>query len=238
MASTYDAAQAGSPVAVLWADYQEGLAPPWLRSGAGLGWLRGVGDLKDELELRVKDAIKLRHPQLAPVDALGKLSAERQLFQGPAESNAAFRSRLQAAFSVWPWAGTAQGLLRALYYAGYPNTGLITANGNAHTLDGSQNVVNVSVPSGFALPSGFWNGFSVIFFAAWPASWSGVPPANYSNEVNFIRALVNQWKPGHGLLENMQVVTSPVWGWPVTQTWGAGGLTWGNATPTTVWTPS
>jgi hypothetical protein len=235
MASTYDAAQAGSPVAVLWADYQEGLAPPWLRNGAGLGWLRAMGDVKDELELRAKDAIKLRHPQLAPVDALGLLSSERGLFQGPTETNAAFRSRLQAAFSVWPWAGTATGLLRALYYAGYPNTGLITGGGNVHTLDSSQNVVNSVVTGGFALGTGFWNGFTVVFFPSWPASWAGVPPSNTSNEVNFIRALVNQWRPGHALLESMIAITLPVWGWPATQLWGSG--TWGNATPTTTWTP-
>ena len=238
MASTYDAAQAGSPTAVLWADYQEGLAPPWLRIGAGLGWLRGLGDTKDELELRVKDAVKLRHPGLAPTDALGKLSAERGMVQGITETQTAFRSRLQASFSIWPWAGTPTGLLRALYWAGYPNTGLITGSGNAHYLDGSQNVVSATVSGGYALPSGFWNGFAVLFFTPWPSFWSGVPPGNASDEVNFLRSLVNQWKPGHGLLENMQVITAPTWGWLPSQTWGAGGLTWGNATANTIWTPT
>lgn len=240
-ASTYDAAQAGSPTAVLWTDYQEGLAPPWLRVGAGLGWTRALGSAKDEAELRAKDAVKARFPLLAPTDALGKLSSERGLFQGATESTAAFRTRLQQAFSVWAWAGTATGLLRALYYAGYPNTALITAQGYAHQLDGSQNVVTTSVGGPYTLGTGFWNGFSVLFFQGWPSSWSGVPPGNASDEVNFLRALVNQWRPGHGLLESMQVIAAPnlpVWGWPTSQLWGSGGLVWGNATATVTWTPT
>ena len=234
--STYQAAQLGAAQAVLWEDYQEELAPPWLRAGSGKGWLRALGNQKDLAELRVKDAVKARFPLQAPVDALGNLANERQLAQGTTESQSAFRARLRAAWDVWPWAGTPTGLLRALYYAGYPNTALITAQGNAHQLDANLNVVTTAVPGGYSFTSGFWNGFKVLFFPSWPASWAGTPPGNTSDEVNFIRSLVNQWKPGHGLLEDMQVVGLPVWGWPTTQAWGTG--TWGNAIVNTVWTPS
>lgn len=216
-----------------WKDYQPELAPPWLRTGAGEAWLTALGDAKDALEARVRAAVKARFVATAPPDALAVIAAERGIERGVAETLESWRERTRASWDIWPWAGTPTGVLRALSYAGYPNVSLITGTGRAHTLDGSLNVVTTL--AGGSMPSGFWNGFRVLFTAPLPASWSPTLPANGSDEVNTIRRLVKRWKPGHAIFEDIVVIQGTVWGFPATQTWGQGGLVWGGAT--TVWTP-
>lgn len=219
---------------IRWQDYQAELAPPWLRQGAGEAWLRGVGDAKDGLELRLRESVKARFPAEAPLDALTRIGGDRGgLERGVTETDAAWRARLRGAWDVWPWAGTPTGVLRALWYAGYTSVVLITGTGRAHTLNGSLDVV--TTPAAGLVPSGFWNGFRVLFVAPLPAAWVPTPPANNSDEVNTLRRLVKTWKPGHAILEDLVVVQGNIWGFPGTQTWGQGGLTWGGAT--TVWTP-
>lgn len=217
-------------------DYQEGVAPRWLRTGVGSNWFRAQGDAKDKLELWVKDAVKARFPSLAPPDALAVIGGDRQLDQGVTESEADYRVRLRKAWSVWPWAGTPTGLLRAFLYAGYPNVALLTAQGDTHTLDGSGDVVTTHTPGGFSFSPPFWNVFRVLFFAPLPASWSPSLPANNSDEVNGLRRIVRLWKAAHAKQVDFVVVEGAVWGFPTTQAWGDSGLDWGS-TGTTTWTP-
>jgi hypothetical protein len=219
---------------IRWQDYQAELAPPWLRQGAGEAWLRGVGDAKDGLELRLRESVKARFPAEAPLDALTRIGGDRGgLERGVTETEAAWRARLRGAWDVWPWAGTPTGVLRALAFAGYTSVVLVTGTGRAHTLDISGNVVTTL--AGDVMPSGFWNGFRVLFVSPLPPSWVPTPPSNGSDEVNTLRRLVKQWKPGHAIFEDMVVVQGNVWGFPATQTWGQPGLTWGGGT--TIWTP-
>jgi hypothetical protein len=219
----------GTSTPILWKDYQEELAPPWLRAGDGRAWLRAFGDMKDAAEAQLRDGVKARFPDFAPPDGLGNLAAEKKLEQGPTETTASFRARLKAAWDVWPWAGTPTGLLRALWYAGYTNVLLLTGNGGVHSLDANLDVVTTLVPDA-DMPSGFWNAFRVIFPQPLPAGWDPTPPDNASDEVNAIRRLVVQWKAGHAVFDGMVVVRSGlVWGAPASQQWGGSGLTWGGS---------
>jgi hypothetical protein len=232
--STYQRALAGEPTPILWADYQEELAPPWLRAGSGRAWLRAIGDAKDGLELRAKDAVRARFPDTAPADALDALAAERQLAQGPAEAQSAFRARLKAAWDVWPWAGTPQGLLRAYAQAGYPNVALLTNGGYTHVLDGSSNVVTTKPVGSHELGSR-WNTYRVLFFAPLPAWWSPIPD-NASDEVNSLRRIARTWQAGHAELDALVVQSGRLWGYPASQVWTVDALfQWGSSS--VIWTP-
>lgn len=63
------------------------------------------------------------------------------------------------------------------------------------------------------------------------AMWtSGVPTADALSRLRF---LIQTWKPGsQSLVEIIAFVSGLVWGYPPTQDWGGGGLTWGGANHT------
>lgn len=213
--------------------YQTSLAPWWARKSQGEAWFFGLGDLKDALEDRTRQAVKARFPSYCPPDALALIGDERQIEQGVTETEASYRSRLLNAWDIWPFAGTAYGVLLALYYAGYTNTYIAIANGHFYSLDGSLALVDTPATSPLTFTPPFWNTFRIIFPAPLIPSWSSVP-LNASDEVNTIRRLVVRWKAGHAKFVDMVVVTSGnVWGFPAALAWGSGGLVWGGTT--TVW---
>lgn len=197
----------------------------------------GLGDQKDDFEVYTRESVQARFISVASPDILEKIGGERQLPRGPIETVASYRARLIAAFETWVFAGTSLGLLRALHYQGYTagTVYILIAQGEVNTLDTNLNLVKTNQPSGFAFIPAFWNVFQIIFTAPFPASWSGVPPGNTSDEVNSIRKTVGIWKSAQAILQNMVVVQGLVWGFPVGQNWGGGGLTWGG-TPV-IWSP-
>ena len=73
-------------------------------------------------------------PDLAPVDALSHIGGDRQLEQGPSESNASFVARLKTAWDDWSRAGQPAEMLAQLYYGGFPGAVLVQQNGNSYTL--------------------------------------------------------------------------------------------------------
>lgn len=86
----------------------------------------------------------------------------------------------------------------------------------------------------------FWSKFDVIFplpLQAPSFSWSGGIPSSSSAEANFIRALIQAWKPAHATCNKIIIQQrGNLWGYPATNKWGAATGTWGN-TSNTVWTP-
>lgn len=165
----------------------------------------------------------------APPDAVTRIGGERQLEQGTTETLESFRARLLDAWTVWQFAGTAYGVLLALYYAGYTNALIAIPNGFIYSLDGSQQLVATASPP-LVFTKGFWNEFRIIFPQPLNPSWSPIP-GNLSDEVQAIRRLVVRWKAGHALFDGMVVMESgAIWGYPTTQLWGQALLNWGGVT--------
>lgn len=219
-----------------------GVSTTALMNPAGLALEGALGDLKDYLADKAKMAAQVGMPLQAPSDALPKIGLGRQIPRGINESDASYAARLQGAWSTWPFAGTAFGLLTAFSQTGYPNVVLAQPNGSTfYSLDGSGNlIVNKGVswtPSFVGDP--FWSRFDVIFPSPLPASWvSGGVPASNSDESNLIRLLISYWKPAYATCNRIIIITAgSVWDFPGTDLWNASGDTWNTTDATTVWTP-
>jgi hypothetical protein len=94
--------------------------------------------LLDLLRLRLRYGIRARMPGLAPVDALQYVGRGLDTLQGPSESIAAYRLRLQTAIDDKRLAGTAWPLLRQLqsYCSPYPvRVRLVNEHGHFYTRD-------------------------------------------------------------------------------------------------------
>lgn len=89
------------------------LSGPW-----SLRWCTAIGETADDLAARAKLAVKVRFPELAPVDALPYLGADRALPQMPGEPAEVYRARITAAWSTWYWAGTSRSIREALVLYG------------------------------------------------------------------------------------------------------------------------
>lgn len=209
-------------------DYMVELSPSWLRGPRGEAWMRALGDVKDSLVARAKQAVQARMPALATDDALAEIGVERQIPRSIGESRASYAGRLRGAWESWPWGGTPTGLLRALWYQGYTNVELVIANGRAYKLN---NDFGVDVTSGSQLEfgTGLWSTFIVYFPNPLPSDWiaNGVPASN-SNEANAIRTTIQKWKPGFATLSSIVIYQSGLtWGYPY-GTWGSGTV-WGGS---------
>src|SRR5579862_3543043 len=89
-------------------------APPWLRTGVGEKFLYTLELSRDLLVEKAVQAVKIRFPGQGDVSQLPYLAFDRQLLQGPAESDASFTARLRGAFAAWGLAGSRVGLLSQL----------------------------------------------------------------------------------------------------------------------------
>ncbi len=82
----------------------------------------------------VFEATKARMPSLGPADALPHIGGDRQLEQGPEETDANFRIRLQTAWDDWARAGTALEMLVQLHWAGFTDAVIAQQNGLLYSL--------------------------------------------------------------------------------------------------------
>lgn len=224
-----------------WQQYQYDLSSTQLRQPVGAAIEAALGLQKDFAADRIRYSIKAKFPNLAPPDALANIGFERGMPQGVTESSAAYASRLQQAWTLWQFAGTAFGMLRILYLTGYPNVVIaqVTA-GNQFTLDTTGTILLVSTNGKWTstfIGDPFWSRFDIIFPAPLPALWiaNGVPSSS-SSEANFIRGIIQSWKSAQSTPNRIIIITSgKSWGYPASQAWGAGTGNWGGAA--TVWTP-
>lgn len=207
----------------LFKPFHEDKAPPWLRSTNGTVYLRGVGDVFDDLLETGKHAVKARLPNTthATTDAILATGGERLLPRGPSETMAAYATRVRAAWDDWVFSGTPFGILTALANAGYV-VSLYTAKGYAYSLSGGA-LVKTALGFPWTYATAGWNRFHV-FFATMPAGWGGTPPAATSDEAKFIIATTKLWKPAHAILDHVFIVVSGI-------TWG--GTTWAGSTYST-----
>lgn len=197
----------------LFREYQPGIAPPWLQGEYGAAWLRALGDGKDALVEREKAAVKARMPTLAPYDALPALGSERQIDRLASDTNATYANRIQGAWRVWPWAGTAQGLLNAINDAGFGGGFLEIVNGLQYSLnDNREAVVTKLQPGSWSIDAtpAFWSKFQ-IFYPANP--FKDVSPT--SPEIATMRALIARWKPAFATCAGIVIwVDGELWGYP------------------------
>ena len=207
------------------------LSPAWLLSPKGKAALVSFGSVLDDLMVRAKDGTKARFASIGPRDALGTLATERGLPQGIGESDAGWAARLVGAWSIWYWAGTPYGVLRALYTAGYAPK-LFTAHGLEYELDLATGLVmtvnNAGVGYDFGLGASNWSSFILYFPASrWTAAWvaAGNPPSQSSDEAQVLMLLVRRWAAAFASFTASAFSgTAPVCGLAPVPICGAGGL--------------
>lgn len=230
-------------MAATYHDDQIQSAPPWLQGPAGQAFLGPFGDAKDWLAAIAKQAVKGRMPNLCPADALPLIGQERGVDRGSADSDAAYRARLIAAWNSWLWAGTPYGMLQAFYAAGYPSVLIQTQNAKQYSLASTYNPATPNpasdlVTASMAAPVHLggsperWSQFAVLITKPWPSWWGSTAPADGSSDQQTAAALVKKWKPGHMQCVALKAIAGPTWG--VNMTWNA--FTWGAGT-STIWTP-
>jgi len=137
-----------------WQTYYQSIATSQTQQPVGNAISMAFAAVKDYLALRIRLSIKskLPLPGLAPPDALTAIGQERGIYANPGETDLAYAVRLLNAWAVWPYAGTHQGVLRALYDAGYTNVGIIQQLGGWYTLDANQNLVVTPSPRSYFGP--------------------------------------------------------------------------------------
>ena len=203
-------------------DAQVNDAPPWLQQPYGRRWNFALGMVKEAFFEACKQAVKARHPKIAPVDALERIGRERGIDRGFFYTLDQYRVQLVRAFDYWSMQGTAEGLISALNDAGYPNVG-ITEN---YTADGigpdewSWFFVQFRPPYPWSIDGiGVWNDAAI-----WndDQPWADPMPAA---EADRVRAIIRRLKPKHAKCAGAQfMISGQLWGDPA-RIWGAG-LTW------------
>lgn len=195
--------------------YELQSAPPWLQNPVGENWLTALGILKDGLVEGAIAAVKCRWSAVAPEDALPYIGRERSLDRLAAEPIAAYRARLQNAWTAWQYAGTKKGILDAAALLGL--TGALIKENADWTVPPSL---------GYSAGQEWWRFWVIVdrphpFSIAWaigdgtlvsgpsaptvPTILIGLRPFDvYASLVKIIRT----WKPAHALLANMTVILS------------------------------
>lgn len=174
-------------------------SPPWFQGPEVGPQIEGHGRLLDEHAELIATAIRARHAELAPEDALNLLGAERGLTRYPGESLEAWRDRVLGAWVFWRWSGTEYGLGVALAQLGY-----------------SSAIVPVWTYDPLR-----WSEFDVFIYPA-NRSYDGSPA-----ERGRILGVIGQVKAAHTRLAQLTYVSfgpltwdPPGLTWDAPQTWG------------------
>jgi hypothetical protein len=140
----------------------------------------------------VREAVKARFPELAPVDALQFLELERGLDRSIAETDAAFATRLKEAWARWALAGSARSVLKALKDQGYSNTEIevVQANGLRWTIAAGvdDTTTSTAIPAPFSAwitdgDTAFWSKFVVLLKDTPPGpNWFTAAHATFTAE--------------------------------------------------------
>jgi hypothetical protein len=216
-------------------DFLSGVVPTSLQRTVWAQYLTSLGDSLDALRDRTKAAVQARFPTKAPSDGLDGIGGDREINRGSPynsnqtsnESDSSYLGRLLAAWSSWATAGSANGLLQALYDAGYRTCLILTPLGKQYSLDGSRNLVITALPSGSWFTGGLWNWFDLFFpvgqlptFPTSPTAWSPFTPASNSDVIKSLFRLIRKWIPGWAKCNSIiAVTTGGTWGYPFPQFW-------------------
>jgi hypothetical protein len=89
------------------------ISPTYLNGPVFQAYRYSMALMFDALADTAALAVRARFPNLAPLDALQWLAQDRQIFQGPSETNAAYVARLIQWLDIWRHAGSSTGILLA-----------------------------------------------------------------------------------------------------------------------------
>lgn len=182
-----------------------------------------LGRMQDEELDLLEVAVKARLPRYCPDDGLDKLGAAFQLPRFPGEAHAAYRGRLQAAWTTWEEAGAAtsiEGQIRGYGVTDvrcYPNDEL----GDAYEY--SAFVVKLGPDFGTTgIGEQLWGDFTWGGDTTWGST---ATPA----QRNALCRMVLRWKAAHGLPVKVVLDFGEafIWGF---STWGDAS-TWGESSP-------
>jgi len=90
------------------------LAPEWLTTGNAERYMYALQTMSDMLVEKAFEAMTIRLPGQGDPSQLPYLAFDRQLVQGPGESNASFVQRLIGSFNAWGIAGSKVAVLQQL----------------------------------------------------------------------------------------------------------------------------
>jgi hypothetical protein len=103
-----------------------------------------MGNLLDQIANRVRYATQSGMPTGEIPDALPWIGWERQLPQGPGESNGDYTERLRLAWDAWKWAGTPVGFLSQLYIQGFSGGFVVVQLGVKWSIVGTPDFADLS----------------------------------------------------------------------------------------------
>jgi hypothetical protein len=240
-------------------DFLPKFVPTWLRQPTWAKFVQAIGSALDAASQRARDAVRARFASLAPTDAVKAIAGERLLPPGSpyaagvsVETTQSLRARIAGAWAAWSNAGNAVGLLNALWDLGYQGAKVAIVGGRLYGLDGDRQLTIETLSSTgvgswlLANDRSFWSRFDVVFW--WgagfpdvpeaPADWSAGLPAENSDEVQALKALVRRWKPAAGHARIVIVTAGRCFGYPTGLTFGtlaANGFGFSGNT-VTIWT--
>lgn len=90
------------------------LCPPWLRTGNAEKYLYSLELMRDLLMEKCNQAVKIRLPGQGHISQIPYLAFDRQLIQGPLESDDSFILRLRNAIPTWNKVGSSFAVLGQL----------------------------------------------------------------------------------------------------------------------------
>lgn len=179
--------------------------PRWLQGTVGSGYLGSFGRVLDIVNDSLRQAVLARVVRVAPVDGLQWIARERNMPRYPGDTDATWRARLELAWPLWQFGGTAQGILTALASAGFTNAAIFSANQSGPP------AVAPWPPTG---TSANWSRFAVYLdvqaAADNPFSWASVDWGDFdwgdgttwgstatTGEIDLVRGIIALWKAAH-----------------------------------------
>ena len=213
--------------------------PAWAQGPWGTKWWQTVGGVFDLLKVAAKDAVKARWPMSAPDDAVETIGRERMIDRGPSESLNSHRSRVDAAWTTWVWAGTETGVWAGLVALGLPLVSVLE-DFEWSAWDDHSYWSRFWVVIG---PNALW---TIDYWAGDGTLWGGADDTWGStaspDQIRIVRRVIRKWRAAHAIpVEAITVwVEGDIWGpaevWGADAGWGGAGTwvgTWGM--PGEVW---
>ena len=209
------------------------ISPPWLQGAVGGALQYTNGIALDALGNWMIEGVKASMPGIGTPDALVYLGRDRNIDRGPLETDAAYASRLSAAFDTWSTAGSPTTLLQQFRAYFSPSTAtplrLVSNAATWHTINLTTSVVTRTPTAGNwtwdALASTAWfRGWLIIDSSAgpWTADyWSSTDSSVWGDggtwgssasyaEVSQMQSLLDKWRPANVAAQIIVVFSSTI----------------------------